>query len=290
MILIVSYLFNYSDNLYYFWRKPYHVKYSIYTLLLIAVTITSCSKNEPQANLEGNVTLHYDETHQLVLTNTPTTNVTWKSSDESIGTVDNSGLFTAKKVGTVTITASGSKFKTTADVTITPYSTLCKEPALDLGKSQNAIKLKETRALANQSSDYLYFYGENSKLRYSSYHFIKGQLAASALFLANREDVVKEAVTFFKERYTLLEVDGNTAFFSYNSILTIGLTVDSNLGFIAIYYPNYATFQVANHPTLNELKALNTEAINRLKAQDITSNNYHGQLNSLSFNKLLTKK
>ena len=68
-----------------------------------------------------------DKTLQLTATITPsnTTNktVAWTSSDNNIATVDNTGLVTAKNVGSATITATttdGTNLSATCQVTVTP--------------------------------------------------------------------------------------------------------------------------------------------------------------------------
>ncbi len=45
--------------------------------------------------------------------------VTWSSSDTNVGTIDNNGLFTAKAIGTTTITAKNKTVSGTATVTVT---------------------------------------------------------------------------------------------------------------------------------------------------------------------------
>ena len=54
-------------------------------------------------------------------------NVTWDSDDETVGTIDDAGLFTALAAGTATVTASAGNVSGTATVTVTGTA---EEPAL----------------------------------------------------------------------------------------------------------------------------------------------------------------
>ena len=80
--------------------------------------VTGISLNQKSLSLDKGAT------SQLTATITPSnatdTTVTWKSSDDSVASVDANGLVTAKKGGTATITATSSNGKTaTATVTVT---------------------------------------------------------------------------------------------------------------------------------------------------------------------------
>ena len=73
---------------------------------------------------QSSLSLDKGATSQLTATITPSNatdkTVTWKSSDDSVASVDANGLVTAKKAGTATITATSSNGKTaTATVTVT---------------------------------------------------------------------------------------------------------------------------------------------------------------------------
>ena len=65
---------------------------------------------------EKNVELSTDETYQPTLFNTTEQNVTWKSSDPSIVSVDNNGLLKGGHAGTCTITATTADLKYSASI------------------------------------------------------------------------------------------------------------------------------------------------------------------------------
>ena len=64
------------------------------------------------------LSLYVDETSQLNATANPATSISYSSSDTTVATVSSSGLVTAKKVGTATITASANGVKKTCEVTV----------------------------------------------------------------------------------------------------------------------------------------------------------------------------
>ena len=84
---------------------------------------------------QKSLTLRPGETAQLEATITPEDAVTsalhWTSSDESVATVDQNGLVTALKEGTVTITAAstdGSQVTASAQITVVPKDSSSQEP------------------------------------------------------------------------------------------------------------------------------------------------------------------
>ena len=73
---------------------------------------------------KSNVTIRVNDTTTITATVTPSNasdkSVTWTTSDSTVGTVSSSGVVTAKKVGTTTITATCAGFSKTCVVTVEP--------------------------------------------------------------------------------------------------------------------------------------------------------------------------
>ena len=71
----------------------------------LALPAMAAGKTTLALDKKGTVTLNLNGTLKLTATVTPAATVTWKSSKKSVADVDGSGLVTAKKEGTATITA-----------------------------------------------------------------------------------------------------------------------------------------------------------------------------------------
>lgn len=92
--------------------------------------------------------LQAGQTDTLTATITPDNatnkNVTWKSSDESIATVDSTGKVTAIKEGTATITATttdGSNLSASCVVTVIPRGTTPTDPTDNIGNAMLTITM-----------------------------------------------------------------------------------------------------------------------------------------------------
>ena len=87
-------------------------------LAVATLTVPALAETAPKAGKaktvitlshSGTVTLNKGDTLQLTATVTPNKKVTWKSSSKKIATVSKTGMVTAKKTGTATITAKAGK-------------------------------------------------------------------------------------------------------------------------------------------------------------------------------------
>lgn len=107
------------------------MKKLIYFILAGSLSFAACSKDDPAPIAVGGVkldkteltlTLKLDPAKTLTATVTPDDagdkTVTWKSSDETVATVDENGLVNALKVGSATITATAGEKSATCAVTV----------------------------------------------------------------------------------------------------------------------------------------------------------------------------
>lgn len=212
----------------------------IVLFMLVCLSVVSCKKDSssPALALDNtSLELNYDKEHQFVAKkgneNITAASVKWTSSDVTVGTIDGNGLFKAKKIGKTVIKADDAQ----CEVTIAPYSNLCKEPIVDFTASMAVVKGKETRKLESETSTGLLYVGDNLKIRNVMYIFENSKLNAAAILMANTSAVVEESSNFFKERYTLLMVDGGAYYYTDNKSMVAVVSVNTSLGFNAIYMP-----------------------------------------------------
>jgi uncharacterized protein YcfL len=216
-------------------------------LLLVAATITSCSKKDstPAYQIDQtSLSLNYDKEHQYLVkignTNADANSITWTSSDPVVGSISASGLFKAKRIGKTTVRAEIKGVVLSSEVIINPYSTLCKEPVLDFGASIAAVKSKENRALFSENGSALGYTGENVKLRNVLYLFDNTGLKSAMLLITDSETVMNEAATFISERYEFLgETEDEIYVFQDKNVL-IGVSDHSDFGFNFLYLKNPA--------------------------------------------------
>lgn len=250
------------------------MKNLFYSLFLVSFIIISCSKKDPKPVYKidsENLSLYYDGSHQFEITsNGQTESPTWSVSDTTVGKIDQSGYFKAKKIGTVVITGSTADYTVRSTVTVIPYSTMCKEPFYNFNQSIAATKNKEFRTLTLETETGLTYTGENNKIRNVLYAFENDKMQAAALLMRNSSDVVTESYKFFNERYTHLEAEDNVYFFTDNKNLVIGVSVDDTLGFNAIYIDyTLLSENSLKDKKLDEIKKIRLNTLQKLKTQYI---------------------
>lgn len=208
--------------------------------MALGLILWACGENVTPYEIDkSELELYYNQTHQFEVSQANVrqnaTNFSWNSSDVSVGTVDASGLFKGKKIGTTTITGSSGKSRITAEVTIKPYITLCKEPVLEFGLTSAAIKSKESRTLVDEDGDGLHFKGENANVRAIIYTMKNGKMDNAAILLKNDNALISSATTFLKERYTFVGTAEAVAYFSNGKNITPTIGNDKTLGLFILY-------------------------------------------------------
>lgn len=237
-------------------------------MVLALASAYGCKKDSPDLKSisldKTTLSLYYDEDYSFTVSYFPadlkTPEYKWTSSNEKVATVDNAGKVNAVSVGetTITVKTTDNRLASECEVTVMPYSNLCKEPITEFGTSRSNIKNKETRTLCDETDETLLYYGENEKLRYCGYIIEAGKMTYGYLFLENSVPTYTEASTFLAERYTYLgESEGILCY--TNKIICVGLTYDDTLGYIAVYFPYTTSKQSDVKSVCNVLSAKKAE-------------------------------
>lgn len=208
------------------------------TMLVMAVVciMASCSKddNTPKYKINEEILVtNFDKDFQFLIEGNPT-DVTWSSSDEWVGTIDETGLFEASKIGNTTITATIQGVSVKSEVTVESYSEMFVEPYADYGSSKNAIKAKESRQIAGEDAEAILYVGENTTLSNVMYLFTDDKMDGAAAVFGSDDSKMEQVVRFYLERYEFLGTSDNVGVFDNGiSNLLVGLTAE--LGWIALY-------------------------------------------------------
>ncbi len=121
------------------------------TITVLKIPVTGVSLNYTTAELRVKKTLQLTET--VTPENADNQNVTWSSSDETIASVDEDGLVTAKDAGTAIITVTTEDGDKTAQCTITVLKTAVTGVSLNQSTThmyvRETLQLKETVAPEN---------------------------------------------------------------------------------------------------------------------------------------------
>lgn len=221
-------------------------------LFVLALTILQgCKKSEPEpvptVQTEG-LDIKYDQTKQLevklgneVL---DPKSFFWKIDNETVGSIDNLGVFTAQKVGTANISifnSDGTKVSEST-ITVSPYSTLFQEPITSWGTPLQSIIKDEKRKLADRQTYRLQFEGENQQVRAVAYELtLEKTLGFSILQLKDTPETRLEVMTFLKERYQYVHDPDNVSegenFINYERTKLVTLIDEKFLGLSVIYTP-----------------------------------------------------
>jgi len=231
------------------------IKNQLLMVMVLALAFAyGCKKDSPDLKSisldKTTLSLYYDEDYSFTVSYFPadlkTPEYKWTSSNENVATVDNAGNVSAVSIGEtiITVKTKDNRLTSECEVSVIPYSNLCKEPITEFGTSRSNIKNKETRILCDETDETLLYYGENEKLRYCGYIIEAGKMTYGYLFLENSVPTYTEASTFLAERYTYVgESEGILCY--TNNIIYVCLTYDDTLGYIAVYFP-YTTSKLSD--------------------------------------------
>lgn len=179
---------------------------AVITLLLLAM---SCSKSKddnptPAARLnEVDLKIKYNEEFSFFVEGYMVDK--WELSTDSIGQIDEKGLFKASKIGEGELRATTNDNILLAMITVEPYITDFKMPLLKMVDKQ-AVREFEGKDVELERDHLLLYVSDNPKINEYSYVFTAGQLSLVTYQLADYDEALFYAETFLKERYPETEI------------------------------------------------------------------------------------
>lgn len=189
--------------------------------MLSVCMFSSCSSNDdsPISLQEKEVSLKVNGTQQLKATG----NVSkWSSENDFIVSVSENGIVTANHVGETRIMAQGSNGSAFCNVSVKPQYTYYVEPLCKEGITIEDIKKFEKRKLHTESSDGLFYDGENSTVSAVAYKFdTNGKLNFVMLMLPHHYSttLASQLINFLLERYNpVADFNGIYSFIDANKL------------------------------------------------------------------------
>lgn len=205
------------------------------TISLIVIVGCSSDNNEILSISQKNLILRSGETTFL----TASEDVVWRSTNEFVVKVDESGKVKANHIGKAFIVASNNNGTAKCEVEVVSIYPQFEEPIIEFGLSKDEVKAKEKRKIFTEEEDRLGYNGKDDNEDFVVYFFNKNKLVASGLRipLSCSEYLGK----CLNERYVLIKSDNRTAQFtnSYNvnnATLLVTTSISEN-GFDVVYTP-----------------------------------------------------
>ncbi len=212
-----------------------------YAAIVAAYLSTGCSKNtgadgalDSGSGLTLNAKSHTghfdDEPFAFVANGADAEDITWTSSDEFVGTVDENGVFTPHHIGETIITAKAGNSTVTSNVTIqaqVPAGTFL-EPLIDFTADRARIQDFERntgRSVLFNTTNRITYLGSNSRPReYGvSYEFENNLFVGAGYGLRTGPRVgqtnpvqAAQVRQYYRERYRLLETTATREVFVYS--------------------------------------------------------------------------
>ncbi|MBS9525976.1 Ig-like domain-containing protein [Litoribacter alkaliphilus] len=188
--------------------------------------------------LESEVQIEYGEEYQLSVEFSESfpSQVYWKSKDESIVEVNNSGLLIAIRAGTTVVSASSMDYSNTPEclVTVHPTNFLFQEPSIKFNSTKEVIKRNETRTLSSEGENQLVYRGENDHVRSILYTFDKGSLVTAVVFLRSNFTSREDVIDFLEQRYSREEYSSENIWYKGERYHALYLE-DGSLGMRVMY-------------------------------------------------------
>lgn len=201
------------------------------TIILLAVLLTGCKKDEEFTISMSSVNLTRNATAQL----NASMSAEYMSSDTNVARVSASGLITGNRIGTADIIATAAGKSLRCSVTVTPVSTLYREPLFEVASSRSDIKHYETRELAYEDAQSLIYNGENSQVDGVIY-LVGISYDGADVLLVNTLSTPSRAFEFLYERYAYLgEISPGAYAYHVDDHRAVVFNYDDDLGYNVMY-------------------------------------------------------
>lgn len=237
--------------------------------VMVIAVCWSCQKKDTEPDFtitQQDTKLKFDQ--NLSLTASLGDNqVAWSSSDEFVGTVDAKGKFVAKHIGETTITATWNGRTAVSKITVEPYTTGIAEPYLGFGANKATIKSNEKRSLGGEDVTSL-LYDDGSKYTNAAIYLFENNMLVSAglIFKATTQTLADDIAKYYIERYQIVMEDNNIYYFTdKDAKVLVGITVNDQLGLIAVYQKNTLTNKSSFHlnPLLKQRGVSNVKELDK---------------------------
>lgn len=177
-------------------------------LLAFSLFFASCSddSNAPEARLnETDLKIHYDDTFRFFVEGYNVDE--WELSTDSIGSIDEDGIFKASRIGEAELSAliKGVAGFLTAKITVEPYVTDFKMPLLKIVDKETVMEF-EGKDVELERDHLLLYLSDNPNINEYSYVFTAGELSLVTYQLADYDEALFYAETFLRERFPETEI------------------------------------------------------------------------------------
>lgn len=235
-------------------------------LSLMAMSIIACKKNVASEEKEAGNFVLTPNTETLLSNETVTFSISkngkledlsqfeWAVSDTLRGAFAQKGIFKAKRIGDVRVTAKRGNIVLEAVLKITPKETYITEPLMLFGQTKDVIKSEEKRELEVEISSGLLYKKDRDGIRGVLYTFDDNnkKMTGAFLLLDGSGSFGKRSLSFINERYvpvTNFEQDG------YSSFVFKPL---DNKPYIIYVLPDHKTFGYCIIYSFDENKSLSS--------------------------------
>lgn len=214
-------------------------------LFLLPVLVFSCTEKEQFITLtDTHVTIFYDGSKQLSVnysTDELKSNVyNYTTSDSTVVKVSQSGLVSGVSIGSaiVKITSKDGKYTDECSFTVSPKSTLYKEPYVVFGSSISTVKSNESRTIYSETATSIIYTDTDIDVRNVMYLFENAKSTSALVTLTQTSAISAEVTTFLKERYQYLGVSNGVYYFKDRKTgIAAALQVNINFGLSVMYLP-----------------------------------------------------